>query len=70
MSQVSAFRSQLYETGYHAICEKKSKIYIAGDINFILKELHDKMGHPGVARTGEFNQQNFDVPSVKQKLQH
>ena len=31
-----------------------NKKYIAGDINLILKEVHNKMVHPGIARTVEF----------------
>ena len=62
ISRVSAFCSQLDETGYDAIDEEKNKKYIAGDISLILKEVHNRMGHPGIARTVEIIQRNFDVP--------
>ena len=69
MSRVSAFCSQLDETGYDAIDDEKNKKYIAGDINLILKEVHDKMGHPAKSRTVDFIQGSFDVPNLKQKFQ-
>ena len=69
MSRGSAFCSQLDETGYDAIDDEKNKKYIAGDINLILKEVHDKMGYPAKDRTVDFIQGNFDVPNLKQKFQ-
>ena len=69
MSRVSAFCSQSDETGYDAIDEEKNKTYIAGDINLILKAVHDKMGHTGKAGIVEFIQRSFDVSNLKQKVQ-
>ena len=67
MSRVSDVCSQSDETSYDVIYEKKNKMYIAGDINLIHKEV--KMGHPGIVRTVEFIQRNFDVPNLKQMAQ-
>ena len=56
INRVSAFYSQLHGTGNGATNEEKNKKYIAGDITFILSEVHDKMSHPGKAKTVEFIQ--------------
>ena len=63
----TAFVSQLDETGYDAI-DEKNKRFVDGDLNFILKEVNDKMGHPGIAGTVEFIQRHYDVPCRKQKV--
>ena len=69
MSRANVFCSQLNESGYNAKDGRKNKKFIAGDMHFILREVHDKMGNPGISRTVEFIQRNFDVPSLKQKVQ-
>ena len=69
MSRVSVFCSQFGETEHDTIDEEKNKKYTTGNINFILIELHDKMGLPGRTRIVEFIQRNFDEPSLKQNVE-
>ena len=41
------------------------KPFISGNIDYILSQVHDKMGHPGIARTLGFIQRIADIPGLQ-----
>ena len=44
------------------------KPFISGNIDYILSQVHDKMGHPGIVRTVGFIQRNADIPGLQSKV--
>ena len=44
------------------------KPFISGNIDYILSQVHDKMGHPEVARTVGFIQRIADIPGLQSKV--
>ena len=67
LSRISALCADIESQGDEPDIGMKK--YFGGDVDFILAEVHDKMGHPGIARTAEFIQRLFDIPNLKQKVQ-
>ena len=44
------------------------KPFISGNIDYILSQVHDKMGHPGYARTMGFIQRIANIPGLQLKV--
>ena len=44
------------------------KPYICTEIDTVLEQAHDKMGHPGIARTCEYLQRHCYIPKLKDKV--
>ena len=44
------------------------KPFISGNIHYILSHVHDKMGHPGIARTVGLIQRIADIPGLQSKV--